>query len=120
MLATMATELLDEVRAAALRDALATSGPFAVLAADARAELADRATRCDYEPGEEIVRVGEAGDAMYVVLAGATQVYLEDEGGRTRVLARLEPGAFFGEQALLPGRDGRRNANVRAHRPTTL
>jgi ferredoxin-NADP reductase/cytochrome P450/CRP-like cAMP-binding protein len=62
-----------------------------------------------------IVRAGGVARAMYVLLVGHVQVYVEDEAGRARVLAKLGPGAYFGEQALLPGRDGRRNASARAH-----
>jgi ferredoxin-NADP reductase/cytochrome P450/CRP-like cAMP-binding protein len=64
--------------------------------------------------GAEIFREGEFGDAMYVVLEGAVKIYTRDRDSREIVLARLEPGDYFGEQSLLPGSSGRRNASVRA------
>ena len=36
------------------------------------------------------------------------------------VLAGLERGFFFGELAILPGGDGRRNASIRTLQPTRL
>ena len=64
--------------------------------------------------GTDIVRENEAGDAMYVVLAGEVQVYTRNAEGREITLARLGPGEHFGEQSLLPGGTGRRYASVRA------
>lgn len=114
--ATLASTLpIDDVLAEVLREALAAAGPFAALDRAAREALAARATRCTFAAGDVIARAGAVARAMYVLLVGHVQVYVEDEAGRPRVLAKLGPGAFFGEQALLPGRDGRRNASVRAH-----
>jgi len=55
-------------------------------------------------PGERVVRKGDRGDGMYFLSSGAVEVQLP--GGPIR----LEPGAFFGEMALLSG--GRRTADV--------
>ncbi len=55
-------------------------------------------------PGERVMRKGDRGGGMYFLSAGAVEVQLPDDA------IRLEPGAFFGEMALLSG--GRRNADV--------
>ncbi|RZS79598.1 Kef-type potassium/proton antiporter (CPA2 family) [Phyllobacterium myrsinacearum] len=55
-------------------------------------------------PGERIIRIGDRGDGMYFIASGAVEVQLDSEP------VRLEPGAFFGEMALLSG--GRRTADV--------
>ena len=82
---------------------------------DARLEaLAAAVNEVSAGTGSDVVREGEPGDAMFVVLAGAVQVYTRDHDGREIVLARLEAGEHFGEQALLPGGTGLRNASVRA------
>jgi len=82
---------------------------------DARLDTLTRAAdEVRFTNREEILREGDTGDAMFVVLAGAVQVYTRDHSGREVVLARLEAGEHFGEQALLPGGAGRRNASVRA------
>ncbi len=49
-------------------------------------------------PGEKIIRQGDRGDAVYFIAAGSVEVLLP-----TRRI-RLEPGAFFGEMALLQDR----------------
>ena len=73
-----------------------------------------------YNEGDIIVRQHELGDSLYVVLEGAVEVFVMDDDGKLVVLGRLSPGHYFGEQALLAGGSGRRNANVRADAPTTL
>jgi CPA2 family monovalent cation:H+ antiporter-2 len=55
-------------------------------------------------PGERVVRIGDRGDGMYFIAAGAVEVQLESDP------VRLDAGAFFGEMALLSG--GRRTADV--------
>lgn len=51
------------------------------------------------EPGSEVVRAGQAGDAFYVVLDGKGSVV------RRRGLPRvpIRAGAYFGEMALIDG-----------------
>lgn len=55
-------------------------------------------------PGERVMRKGDRGDGMYFLSSGAVEVQVAGEP------IRLEPGAFFGEMALLTG--GRRTADV--------
>jgi CRP-like cAMP-binding protein len=66
----------------------------------------DRSIRAD----EVIVRAGEKGVGLFVILEG--QVSVEKSG---RQVARLGPGKFFGEMALLD--DEPRTADVRAATP---
>lgn len=73
-----------------------------------------------YEPGEIVVREGDEGDYMYIVLDGSVEVFVADEDGKVVILAELTKGTYFGEQALLPEGSGKRNANVRANHRTTL
>src|SRR5579875_3114822 len=56
-------------------------------------------------PGEQLIRRGEHGDAMYFISSGAVEV---DAGHKVR----LERGDFFGEMALLSGEP--RQADVHA------
>ena len=72
------------------------------------------------EPGQVIVRESEIGDCMYVIERGAVQILTTSFDGSDLVLARLEAGQWFGEQALRPGGTGRRNASVRALEECTL
>ncbi len=57
-------------------------------------------------PGDRIIRAGERGDAAFFIASGAVQVNVGDRK------IRLEPGAFFGEMALLSGKP--RTADVTA------
>jgi small-conductance mechanosensitive channel/CRP-like cAMP-binding protein len=68
--------------------------------------------RQDYGRGERIVRQGDAGDTMFVILEGTAVVSLSDAQGSEREVARLGRGEFFGEMALLTGEH--RTANVTA------
>jgi NADH dehydrogenase len=54
-----------------------------------------------FEPGEAVFHQGDLGDKLYILLSGTADVIRNDTGGESRVLARLTPGQFFGEAALL-------------------
>ncbi len=73
-------------------------------------QLADRADEVKFAPGETIVAAGMMGGAFFVIADGEAKV---TKGGRT--LAKLRPGDFFGELALLDG--GPRAATVTAATP---
>lgn len=73
-----------------------------------------------FDDGDIVLREAEEGDFMYVVLDGAVEVFVMDDDGKIVVLGRLTAGHYFGEQALLPGGTGKRNANVRADGRATL
>jgi CRP/FNR family cyclic AMP-dependent transcriptional regulator len=91
-------------------DVLSTVPLFAGLSRRHLRKLAERADEVEYRAGETIVDAGALGGAFYVILEGEGKVA---KGGRT--LARLGPGDFFGELALLDG--GPRLASVTAATP---
>lgn len=68
----------------------------------------------NFKPLEPIIEEDEIGDCMYIILDGAVDVRIKAVGGREITIATLKSGEFFGEQALLPGATGKRNAGVRA------
>lgn len=54
------------------------------------------------DPDENVFRQGDIGTRLYLILAGEVSVLWENRQTReSRELARLRPGAFFGEMALL-------------------
>ena len=53
-----------------------------------------------FEPGEAVFHQGDLGDSLYIILRGEAEVVRED-GDAQKVLARLGPGEYFGEMALL-------------------
>jgi small-conductance mechanosensitive channel/CRP-like cAMP-binding protein len=82
---------------------------FAPLPQDARIALSRTGQDHIFAAGEPIVRQGEAGSSMYVVLNGRVRVVLEPSG---QEVATIEAGGFFGEMSMLTG--DRRTASVRA------
>src|SRR5712692_7570925 len=62
-------------------------------------------TKRHYMPGEIVIREGDIGHELFLVSEG--EVKVERSGAE---VARLGPGEFFGELALMSGE--RRNATV--------
>jgi CRP/FNR family cyclic AMP-dependent transcriptional regulator len=75
------------------------------------------AKRFDAGPGDPVIREGEHGQDMFVVVAGSLRV-VKDSAGEEQELAVLEPGDSFGEIALLDS--GPRSASVVAIEASTL
>ncbi len=55
----------------------------------------------EYGPGATIVRRGEQGRALFIVLAGEVEVRLGQAGGHHLTLCRMGPGSTFGEISIL-------------------
>jgi CRP/FNR family transcriptional regulator, cyclic AMP receptor protein len=72
--------------------------------------LADAADEVVFAPGEAIVREGDLGETLFVMLEGQAKVM---RGGRA--VAKLLPGQFFGELSAIDG--GPRTASVIADTP---
>src|SRR5438034_1110252 len=62
-----------------------------------------------FRPGETIVRRGERGDEMFVIIEGTTEVLAGDGSGRQRI-NQLRRGDVFGEMGLV--RRAERTADV--------
>jgi CRP-like cAMP-binding protein len=90
-----------------LQEQLAQVPLTAGLPPNVRRRLADIGKKRSYEPGEAIVREGETGTALYIILGGRAKV--EQEG---RPIGELKGGDFFGELALIE--EHRRSATVTA------
>jgi len=69
--------------------------------------------------GGYVLRKGEAGAEMYMVVTGKVRVADVGPDGMLRTLAVLGPGQVFGEMIGLTS-DGRRSADVRAEEPTEV
>jgi small-conductance mechanosensitive channel/CRP-like cAMP-binding protein len=73
---------------------------FATLPPDLRRQIAAASPMVVYGSGETVVRQGEDGQSMFVILSGAVSVQLEPS---KKEVARIQPGGYFGEMSLLTG-----------------
>jgi hypothetical protein len=64
----------------------------------------------DLSHGSEIVRQGEEGHEMFLILEGLVEVSIENEEGERKTVTYLESGDLIGEMALLE--EGVRTATV--------
>ena len=77
--------------------------------------LEEVAARERFNPGDLIIRQGEAADKLYFLMSGEVSVIVELATGRLKRLSTVSPGMGFGELALVEG--GVRSADVRADTP---
>ncbi|WP_166829220.1 FAD-dependent oxidoreductase [Thalassoroseus pseudoceratinae] len=87
-----------------------------------RLESGNAISKVHFEPGETVFRQGDLGDSLYIILEGEAEVLVEKPGTNgeptQEVVAKLTPGEYFGEMALLNNRT--RSATVRCHKPLSL
>lgn len=99
--------------------ALAHLPLFESLSPETLAGLPSAIQQHSYADGAAILRQGERGDQLCWLAEGHVRVWVEDGAGLPCEVARLGPGAFFGETALLDDRQ-RRTATVIAEGPVQL
>jgi CRP-like cAMP-binding protein len=90
--------------------ALAATPLFAGLPAEALEALVEELTLVELEAGQALFHEGDPGDALYVIVEG--EVSVQAEGPPRVEMARLGPGSFIGEVALMT--DQPRSATVTA------
>lgn len=73
-----------------------------------------------FDQGASIIEEHDPGDCMYVILSGTVDITIRAVDGREVSIGTMHVGDYFGEQALLPGSSGRRNASIRAIQPCEL
>lgn len=102
-----------QVPSEALVPVLARARYFAELSPELLGRIVPAVRAFRAVPGEDIVRINEPGDAMYMIVSGKAEVVIEDKTtGADNVLAVMEAGACFGELACV--RQSPRAATVRA------
>lgn len=90
---------------------------FVPLSEDETSRLAHASTSRIYAPGEAIVRKGQEGNSMFVIIRGAVKVQIMD-GGAMKTVNNLGENDFFGEMSLLTGQP--RSATVVAEKETEV
>lgn len=101
-----------------LRNLMARSSLFRPFDRTQQRDLLRRFTSHDVAAGTAIIREGDEGRGLYVVLSGEVEVAKKGTGGTDTPLATLRAGDVFGEMALLTG--GAATATVIAARPSTV
>lgn len=109
---------MPEQAADAVLAALARSSVLARLSPEGRARLAASGAWRELSPGQMLLRAGEPGDAVFIIVEGEIEVRNSTPGGRDIVLVALGPGALVGEMAALDG--GPRSADIAATRRSRL
>ena len=87
-------------------------GLLDVLRKDHLENLARQSRELRFAGGEPIIRQGDPGESMFVVLSGTVEVTAAEDGLGPVALAHLGPGDFFGEMSLMTG--AARSATVTA------
>lgn len=110
-------DILDEKEKAEfwtnrLQDVISSIPFFSSLDVLERKELTDTATLHGFNGGEMIIRQGDPGRSIYVVLNGRVRVFNRDHYGNQLELAILGESEFFGEISFLTGQPS--PANVKA------
>ena len=91
---------------------LTGSEMFRMLPDEARFGIVGAYRRRVYGEPELIVRQGDPGSSMFVILSGRVAVLLNQSDGPPKKMAELKSGDSFGEMALMLGEG--RNASVQA------
>ena len=87
---------------------------FAKIDASKLKLLAFTSERVDYEPGQDLFKQGDPGDAAYIILDGEADIIVDTPGGEL-VVASMKKNDFVGDIAILC--DVPRTATVRATKP---
>ena len=85
---------------------------FASLDDHAATELRSLLTSKQVTSGKQLFHKGDSGDAMYLIESGRVRISIRDEDGNEVTLAELAQGDFFGEMALIDGRQRSADASV--------
>lgn len=72
----------------------------------------------DYAAGEVLVRQGEPGAGLFIMVSGRVQITQHHENVTSQAISTAGPGEVFGEMALLD--DQPRSATITALEPTRV
>jgi len=93
-------------------DAIRSVPLFASLDDEAASELRDLLQTRQVPNGTELFHAGDQGDAMYLIENGRVRITVNDDDNKVVVLAELAQGDFFGEMAIIDGKQRSADATV--------
>jgi uncharacterized membrane protein len=76
---------------------------FSLLDEQERSALAERLDVTTLEAGKTLFNFGDPGEAMYIMRAGAVELFFKNDVGERIVFETARAGDFFGEISLLDG-----------------
>jgi two-component system alkaline phosphatase synthesis response regulator PhoP len=82
------------------------------------ARVAQEARLCVFQAGKTVVRQGDRGEALYLILDGMVRVSACDNEGKEALLSFLKEDQIFGEMSFLTGLPS--SATVRAEEETLV
>lgn len=91
---------------------------FRGMNADERSAIARAAHVRSFAVGDTIFLMGDPGDSLMAVLTGTVRISSPSQDGKEIILGMMQPGEFFGELALLDGKE--RSADAKAMTAVTL
>jgi branched-chain amino acid transport system substrate-binding protein len=71
----------------------------------AKLYLSERIRQHRFGPGDIVVKQGDAGDSLFVIIEGVVAVQVQTDDGRIKEVARLGVEDFFGERSLFTGEE---------------
>mmetsp|Transcript_3054 Transcript_3054/g.10741 ORF Transcript_3054/g.10741 Transcript_3054/m.10741 type:complete len:729 (-) Transcript_3054:1526-3712(-) len=99
------------------RDTFLNSVPILTpLTSEERIRLAEALEEKSFNPGQNVVKQGEAGDLFYIVLSGEA-IVTEKDGVKEKKVNHLFRGDFFGEQALFTNKPRAASVTVSGSSP---
>jgi CRP/FNR family cyclic AMP-dependent transcriptional regulator len=93
-------------------EALRSVPLFASLNDQATSELRGLLQIRDVASNTRLFRKGDNGDSMYLIERGRVRITIDDEDGHEVTLAELAQGDFFGEMAIIDGKQRSADARV--------
>lgn len=86
---------------------------FSPLTKEEHVSLVENMREKLYKEGDALIKRGEQGDSMFILMEGLLDVYVPSGNGEGDVcVAQIQPSEFFGEMSLLTGEP--RSATIKA------
>jgi cAMP-dependent protein kinase regulator len=112
------TEKIKKINIHDIKRALKNVEIFKGISEEDMDELANFVKVRKFSPGDIIIRQGEEGDSLFIIVYGSVKIYYDDQIGKVIELTYLSQGDFFGEMGFMG--DKKRKASVSSVDETLL